>query len=375
MVRRSKIIIIIFTLMLIFLITITPLLVAPSIATYRTNESSNLSYEASSWFDESFGEIFSDIIMLSLLPINDSYLPSGIFSFRRDSQNKIQFGIYYPELIEFNDTNENYMFDKADLILKNVSLNDFNWTFQPPSFNAGVVTIPLVGIKYPTNIIKFKLNLYLTTQTVTLSEEYPDINFTVPGGVTIKTIIQISGYNWTEEDSNIDYDYRMLALKMALRSEVNPGNQKHLFQLANGAKVNSSDLMSDTIPVPFGSNMNVSSISLVNLNNILHGELNWFNNATEDDDLIPMNSSFMTNGTDFNLYLSVPYFEETLVLDPSYSMHNPPSDNIQEIIQSIFLSLPYYTPSIGLLSIILLGSVSTAALIIGAVYYLRKKRI
>lgn len=378
MIRHSRLFTILFALALLFFITITPLLSTPSVATFNAGKYINSQINASSWFVPAQGILYSNKIMLNLLPIGESFLPSGIFSFRQDPTKSDQFGVYYTKLIEFNDTNQNYIFDIEDHHINTIDLNDFSWSHRIDSASSEEVVLSQTGINFkftPPIVIKFWLHLYLVTKTVPISESYTWINFTVPGEFTIKTFIQIINYNWAPEDGNGDYDYRMLALNISLRNE---GNEKHLFQLANGTTIDSTEPMINTEPVPSVDEYE-SLISLITLNNVTRGELRWFNKAiTGDESPTFLNSSFMTNGAAFNLYLSVPYYGNitgnTIFLDPSFSMYNPPSDNMLEILQSLFLVLYYYTPAIGLSHLIILG-VSTVALIIAIVYYLRRKRI
>lgn len=375
MTRHSKIITVIFALILISLVSITPLFSTPSISTYGTLEDSNLSIDASSWFDQNQGQIFSNQIMLNLLPTNFSFSPSGIFSFRQDNQKKVQFGVYYFQLIEFNDTNQNLIFDEGDDIINNVSLDDFVWSFQQYNFSSSEVVIPLIGVKPPISVV-FILHLYLKTKNVSLSDRHPYINVTVPGDLTVKTFVVLRGYNWTAPSGEHPYNSRMLALEMAIKSEVTTGNQKHMFQLSNGSTINSSNPMNYTSPIPSIPGTNMCNISLITQNKVTHGELYWFNKAIADGELKDLNSSFKTNGTSFNLYLSVPYYgSNTLVLDPSFSMFNAPSGDMLRSIQSLLFILPYLTPSTGLSLLFLLGVISTSALIIGVVYYLKRKRI
>ncbi|GEM_PF-6801011 len=370
--RNPKLITIIFAAMLVSLIAATPLFSAPSQTAYTTLNQINSSSESTSWFDQTHGRLASNMIMLSLLNTDGSFLPSGIFSFTHTQQ--IHFGVYYPKLIEFNDTNQNGMFDKGDHILKNVSLDEFVWSSQP-SFNSDLVILPIIGIK-PMTVIVFELHLYLTTKTVPLSGNYPYINITVPGEKTVKTFVKLRGYSWQPESGDYPYTHRMLALEISLKSSVKPSDEPHLFQLANGTLINSSTSMSDTEPVPLGPNTNISSISLVNLDNITRGGLYWFNNATKNEILIPLNSSFITNGTAFNLFLAVPYFNSsyTLVLDPAFSMDNPPPpEGTGELLQSLLLLLPYLQTSTGLLPFVF-GGIVAVAVAAGVVCLLRRKR-
>ncbi|MEX2752803.1 MAG: hypothetical protein Q6366_013165, partial [Candidatus Freyarchaeota archaeon] len=60
--------------------------------------------------------------------------------------------------------------------------------------------------------------------------------------------------------------------------------------------------------------------------------------------------------------------------DPSFSMHNPPHDDAQELIPILFLVLYYYRPSVEPSHLIVLG-VTASALITFIVYCLKKKRI
>ncbi|MGQ9721337.1 MAG: hypothetical protein ACUVXA_08450 [Candidatus Jordarchaeum sp.] len=378
MIRHSRLFTILFALALLFFITITPLLSTPSVATFNAGKYSNSQINASSWFLPAQGILYSNKIMLNLLPAdNGSFLPSGIFSFRQDPAKSVQFGVYYTHLIEFNDTNQNGIFDIEDHLINTTDLNDFIW-FHPniDSASSEVVLLQTGTSKFvPPIIINFWLHLYFVNKTVPISPSYPKINFGVLGEFTIKTFIQIVNYQWAPEDGNGDYDYRMLALNISLRNE---GNEKHLFQLANGSIIDSTEPMINTEPVPSVDEYE-SLISLITLNNVTRGELRWFNKAiTGDESPTFLNSSFMTNGAAFNLYLSVPYYGNitgnTIFLDPSFSMYNPPSDNMLEILQSLFLVLYYYSPAIGLSHLIILG-VSTVALIIAIVYYLRRKRI
>ncbi len=379
MFRSSKLFTILFTLVLLFFIVIVPLLSAPSVATLSIWEYGAPQVETSSGFNQSQGVLFSNKIMLSLLPSdNGSYLPSGIFSFTQNHTKNIQFGVHYNKLIEFNDTNQNGIFDLTDTQINTTDLAEFDWSYHIMS-NSGEVVLYQIGINLkftPPMIIIFWQNLYLTTKTVAISEHYPEINFTVLGDLTVKTLILISNYKWAPEDGYGNYSSRMLALNIALKSEVMPGNLKHLFQLANGSKIDSTNIMVNTSPVPsVTGNKNESLISLVTPDNVTHGQIRWFNLAVkEDESLIPLNSSFMTNGTAFNLYSSVPHFDSSILLDPSFSMHNPPSDNAPEIIPPLHLVLYYYTFSMEPAPLIILG-VTAGALIAVIVYYLKRKGI
>ncbi|MHA1431100.1 MAG: hypothetical protein ACTSRV_12020 [Candidatus Freyarchaeota archaeon] len=378
MIRHSRLFTILFALVLLLFITITPLLSTPSVATFNAGKYSNSQINASSWFLPAQGIFYSNKIMLNLLPAdNGSFLPSGIFSFKQDPTKSVQFGVYYTQLIEFNDTNQNGIFDIEDHPINTTDLKDFMWS-RPNIDSASSEEVVLLQIgtsKFvPLIFIRFWLHLYFVNKTVPISPSYPEINFGVLGEFTIKTFIEIVNYQWAPEDGNGDYDYRMLALNISLRNE---GSEKHLFQLANGSIIDSTEPMINTEPVPSVDEYE-SLISLITLNNVTHGELRWFNKAiTGDESPTFLNSSFMTNGTAFNLYLSVPYYGNTgntIFLDPSFSMYNPPSDNMLEILQSLFLVLYYFTLGIGLSPLIILG-VSTVALIIAIVYYLRRKRI
>ncbi|MEX2724483.1 MAG: hypothetical protein Q6367_011360 [Candidatus Freyarchaeota archaeon] len=378
MFRRAKLFAILFTLVLLFLIVIVPLLYAPSMATLSSGEYDNSQTNTLSGFNQSQGVLSSNKIMLSLLSSdNGSFLPSGIFSFTQDQAKKIQFGVHYSQLIEFNDTNQNGMFDFTDTQINTTSLEEFNWSYHIMS-NSGELVLYQIGINLkfmPPLVIFFWQNLYLTTKIVAISDRYPEINFTVLGDVTVKTLVLISNYKWAPEDGYGNYSSRMLALNIALRSEAMPGNEKHLFQLANGSKIDSTNSMVDTSPVPSVTGKNECLISLIALNNVTHGEMRWFNMAiTGSESLEPLNSSFMANGTAFNLYLSVPHFNDTILLDPSFSMHNPPHDDAQELIPILFLVLYYYRPSVEPSHLIVLG-VTASALITFIVYCLKKKRI
>ncbi|MBS7249939.1 MAG: hypothetical protein KIH08_05020 [Candidatus Freyarchaeota archaeon] len=378
MFRRAKLFAILFTMVLLFLVVIVPSLYAPSVATLSSGEYDNSQTNTLSGFNQSQGVLSSNKIMLSLLTSdNGSFLPSGIFSFTQDQAKKIQFGVHYSQLIEFNDTNQNGMFDLTDTPINTTSLEEFNWSYHIMS-NSGEVVLYQIGINLkfmPPLVIIFWQNLYLATKIVAISERYPEINFTVLGEVTVKTLVLISNYKWAPEDGYGNYSSRMLALNIALRSEAMPGNEKHLFQLANGSKIDSTNIMVDTSPVPSVLGKNECLITLVTLNNVTHGEMRWFNMAiTESESLAPLNSSFMTNGTAFNLYLSVPHFNDTILLDPSFSMHNPPHDNVQEFIPSLFLVLYSYRPSAEPSHLIVIG-VAASALITVIAYCLKRKRI
>ncbi len=379
MICRSKLFTIFFTLIILFLIVVVPLFSAATMATFSTWKYDDSQTNTSSWFNQSQGALFSNKVILSLLPTdNGSFLPSGIFSFRQDNAKRIQFGVYYNELIEFNDTNQNGIFDLSDTLINTTDLEEFNWSYYFTS-NSDEVILRQIGINLkftPPMVIIFWQHLYFITKTVAISGLYPEINFTVLGDYTIKTLISIVNYRWAPEEGYWDYDNRMLALGITLRSEAMPGNEKHLFQLANGSKIDSSNPMLDTCPVPsVPGNKNESLISLVALNNVTHGEIRWFNLAiTGQESLKPLSSSLRTNGTAFNLYLSVPYFNDTILLDPSFSMHNPPSDNFQGLVPPLFLVLHHYTSSVGLFPLTIL-SVSVGALIIVIFYYLKRKRV
>ncbi|MEM2143903.1 MAG: hypothetical protein QW279_00960 [Candidatus Jordarchaeaceae archaeon] len=374
MIRRSKLIAIIFALAFLLLLVMSPLLVASSVTHNITGYSSNSLMDTSSWFDENHGQLFSNKITLELLPANFGFSPSGIFSFRQDNQKTVEFGVYYSRIIEFNDTNGNKMFDVGESI-RNVSLDNFIWTHQKLNLSSGEVILPLIGIKPPISIV-FWLHLYLATKNVTLSNEYSYLNFTVLGELSVKAFIMINGFDWTPNNGSLPTDSRMLALEMVLRSEVMPWNQKHLFQLSNGSRFNSTHSMNETRSIPPISGYE-SMISLVTPNNVTHGELRWFNKAITNGELKNLSASFITNGTSFNLYLSVPYYgSDTLFLDPSFSMQNAPSGGWQEslvlLVLLFFILLYPYTPSTGLLTLSFL-MVSVATLIIVAVYYLRRK--
>jgi len=370
--RNPKLITIIFAAMLVSLIAVTPLFGALSVAAYSSINHINPSSESTLWFDQNHGRLSSNMIMLSLLNTDGSFLPSGIFSFTHTQQ--IHFGVYYPKLIEFNDSNQNGIFDKNDYVLKNVSFDEFHWTFQP-NVTSNEVILTLVGYKtMPVITIFVELHLYLTTQTVPLSGNYPYINITVPGEKTLKTFVKLDYYSWNSTSGDCPYTYRMLALEISLRSSINPGDEPHLFQLANGTLINSSLSMSDTEFAPLGSNINVSGISIVSLDNITRGEFYWFNNATTNENLISVGSSFKTNGTAFNLYLSVPYFgSETLVLDPAFSMDNPPSGGSEDIFQSLLFILPYFTSPMIQLPLMVVGAAAITIMVLGVAFYLRRK--
>ncbi|MHA1430732.1 MAG: hypothetical protein ACTSRV_10145, partial [Candidatus Freyarchaeota archaeon] len=212
--RNPKLITIIFAAMLVSLIAATPLFSAPSQTAYTTLNQINSSSESTSWFDQTHGRLASNMIMLSLLNTDGSFLPSGVFSFTQ-VQQQIHFGVYYPKLIEFNDTNQNGMFDKGDHILKNVSLDEFDWSFQQPSFNSDVVILTIIGIKQMMTVIVFELHLHLTTQTIHLSGN-PYINITVHGEKTVKTFVKLIVYRWQPESGGNPYTHRMLALEISL---------------------------------------------------------------------------------------------------------------------------------------------------------------
>lgn len=375
MIRRSKLIAIIFALAFLLLLVMSPLLVASSVTHNITGYSSNSLMDTASWFDENRGQLLSNKITLELLPANFSFSPSGIFSFRQDNQKIVEFGVHYSQIIEFNDTNGNKMFDVGESI-RNVSLDNFIWTHQKLNSSSGEVVLPLIGIKSHI-IIFFWLHLYLATKNVTLGEEYSYLNFTVLGELSVKAFVMINGFDWTPDNGSLPTDSRMLALEMVLRSEVMPWNQKHLFQLSNGSRFNSTHSMSDTISIPSIPGTYESMISLVTPDNVTHGELRWFNKAITNGELKNLSASFITNGTSFNLYLSVPYYgNDTLFLDPSFSMQNAPSGGWQESLALLlFISLYPYTSSAGLLLPLSCFMVSVAALITIVVYYLRRKRL
>ncbi|MFB0560023.1 MAG: hypothetical protein ACETWM_02140 [Candidatus Lokiarchaeia archaeon] len=315
-------------------------------------------WNATSWI------LSSGIIELDL-DLDEEYLEDGLVCVFAPINNSeygaIAFELTINDILEFNDTNDNGVYDDDDELNQKIELDDLDWQLVEFTVDPGQeLRVALSGTSesYGNLNITITFHIYVHSEVVTLPSS--NVDTTVPGKSAVKIDIQIAHFPWdTPGDS--------LALLVELDDDDDLLDE-HEFQIGDDTFDDDDDIYEDLVPQ---FNADESEIYFVTEQGIIEAIFNWFNYAINGSGLADVTASYNISGDDdgLELYLCVDYFgDQTLIFDPYIGLAQEQVSLLQLFVISYFAS----SQSAQLLIYGLIGAVAVIGIIAATIYIRRK---
>ena len=332
----------------------------------------------------------TDFITIKITGSENHIVPKILFWYTPDTNGStIKFKVDYKFLIEFNDSNDDGVFQHNETVMgRTLALETGNWTYEiigPYDDPVKGTSIDVVlyttgwmfdgythdygGTPYYNNTheytnytsmwwenvtVKFVLHIFENTTTMTL---YDNTSLIVIGGLAAKIDFEVSNWPFLDSDDKLAVGI-FIEDEAVEQSDRIKNREEHQFRLEmeNGSTYLNPDKVGNQtisgIEHPFRERLNSTEqvIDFVNSENITHGYFKWSNTALVVDEynnsrIVDVNASYISDGEALRLFLSYPSFNGTLVHDPTIGVteteevpgNNPPS--IIDVVYPSSLSL------------------------------------
>ncbi|MHA1209422.1 MAG: hypothetical protein ACTSSA_07030 [Candidatus Freyarchaeota archaeon] len=358
------------TLAILLALLALPLLTAPTnsaatLSTLTTSQTTaaDLSAKMPEW-NPINGVLTSGVIDLDMdVPF------TGFGRFTPCDGRNMAFGLNMAMLIEFNDTNDNGVYDPGEPVLQEISLkDDFTWGAFVMSLDpAHELNISIEGSHKTSSLtVTITLHVYINSAVITLPPGGTgDIDTTVPGKSAVKIDIKIENFPWSTPPGD------SLALVIVLDEEAESGCDPHLFNIG-GTLVDSTDNAAGVIAQ---LNPDESEIYIVTPVGTIHAVFNWLNYAYRSGSVnqaVTVSASYKVNGTDDGLYLYLcvdNFGADSLEFDPYLALAQESQINLLPLLLIGYISSTQQTQMVTLGAIGAITLVGLAA----AVIYIRRR--
>ena len=301
--------------------------------------------------------ISTEFLTIKIIGKNNRILPIIFFWYTPDKHGaKIKFSLAYKSLIEYNDTNEDMVFQHNETVEDRVlplSLGNWSHSVVGPyndSITGKTIDVYLWTTGWMTNqqqipphpfqpfdenytwysTVNVSLVVHLYQRNVTRTVPGSDTVYSVLGGLEAKIDFNVTGWPFLSLNHRLAVELSLDGNAKETSHESN--KEKHIFALhmSNGTtKVDPEAVGNETtysyehkfLEQPNATENRIDFVSAIKA--ITHGTFRWVkeaivtNSTASNIALTNVTASYISNGENLLVYLSYPSFNGTLSHDPT----------------------------------------------------------